>query len=213
MATRYYSFAENEFYHIYNRGNSKQLVFKNESDFLRFEKILYIANTSDSFTLRDLKDIDVFDIDRKDNPLVHIGAYCLMQNHYHLLLTPAQKDGIPRFMLKLATSYVSYFNKKYNRTGSLFENSYKAKFVDSDKYLKYLFAYIHLNPFRDKGGEIKKIFNEEKLLEYPHSSLPGYLGLFSKQNKILAPEKFPKYFASKELLKHELFEWLDFDKI
>ncbi len=212
MATRYYSFAEGEFYHIYNRGNSKQIIFRSETDYTRFKEILYIANSTESFKLRNLETVNVFDTERKDM-LVHIGAYCLMPNHFHLLVTPARENGVPQFMLKLATSYASYFNKKYDRTGALFEGSYKAKYADSDRYLKYLFSYIHLNPFRGKDGHSQKYINLNRLHEYPYSSLPEYLGYQREENKIIAPEKFPKYFKSIGDHKRELIEWLEFQEI
>lgn len=212
MATRYYSYGENEFYHVYNRGNSKQVIFKGESDYEQFKKILYIANSTKPFKLRELNDSFSFDLDR-ENTLVHIGAYCIMPNHFHILVAPAQKNGIPQFMLKLGTSYASYFNKKYTRTGSLFEGSYKSKWVDSDRYLKYLFAYIHLNPFRDKDGAIKNRYNETRLVEFKHSSLLDYFGLQRSIKSILAPEKFPQYFKNSIDHRRELYDWLDFYQI
>jgi putative transposase len=206
MATRYYSFAEREFYHIYNRGNSKQIIFKTESDYDRFKNLLYIANTSERFVMREIDEINVFNIKKKDH-LVHIGAYCLMPNHFHILITPATEGGVSLFMLKLGTSYSSYFNKKYDRTGRLFENSYKAQYAESDRYLKYLFSYIHLNPYRDKqGSQLKR----ENLKRYPHSSLPDYLGEERQLAKILSREKFPNYFNGIEKQVIELIEWLDY---
>lgn len=212
MATRYYSFAPDEYYHVYNRGNSKQIIFKSEQDYERFKKVLYIANTPESFKFRDFEEIDVFEVERKD-VFVHIGAYCLMPNHYHLLLTPAQDEGIPKFMLKLATSYALYFNKKYNRVGALYEGPYRARYADSDRYLKYLFAYIHLNPFRSDDQRIQPFFDEKRFLEYVHSSLPDYLGVERKEGKILNPSKFPEYFDSASAHRRELFEWLDYSEI
>lgn len=211
MATRYYSFAPQEYYHIYNRGNSKQPLFKSERDYNRFKNILYIANTSEPFKLRDFEDRDVYEVTRKDE-YVHIGAYCLMPNHYHLLLTPAQDGGVPKFMLKLATSYALYFNKKYQRIGSLYEGPYRAKYVDSDRYLKYLFAYIHLNPFRSKDEVVYPFLDEQRFLEYIHSSLPDYLGVKRAEGKILKPQQFPQYFDSIQKHKKELFEWLDYNE-
>jgi len=212
MATRYYTFAENEYYHIFNRGNSKQLIFKSEGDYSRFKKILYIANDTEQFVLNRLDEVNIFDVERK-NPLVHIGAYCLMANHFHILLTPAQEGGVPKFMLKLATSYASFFNKKYDRTGRLFEGSYKAKYVDSDQYLKYLFSYIHLNPYRDmdekKAGDS---IDMRDLSTYRHSSLPDYLGETRQVGMILTPEKFPKYFQGVNAQKRELLQWLNYQE-
>lgn len=212
MANRYYNFAEQEFYHIYNRGNSKQVIFKSESDYNRFKKLLYIANSTEPFVMRELDASDIFDIERGE-PLVHIGAYCLMTNHFHILLTPAMPNGISQFMRKLATGYSLYFNKKYSRTGGLFEGPYKARWADSDRYLKYLFSYIHLNPYKDKDKTIKSHIDEKRIGEYRHSSLPDYLGEDRKVAKIIERNVFPKYFMNVKEQRKELMEWLDYQEI
>lgn len=212
MANRYYNFAEQEFYHIYNRGNSKQIIFRNESDYDRFKKLLYIANNTEPFVLRELDVSNIFDIERKKT-LVHIGAYCLMTNHFHILLTPAIPNGVSQFMRKLATGYSSYFNKKYFRTGGLFEGPYKARWADSDRYLKYLFSYIHLNPYRSKDEATKNHIDGKRLREYRHSSLPDYLGEDRQIAKIINQTAFPEYFMSVKDQKGELMEWLDYQEI
>lgn len=214
MATRYYSFAEGEYYHLYNRGNSKQLIFKDTQDYKRFLQLLYISNCNESFKLRDFRNKNLFEIER-GNQLVHIGAYCLMPNHFHLLVTPASDGSVPELMLKLSTAYASYFNKKYERVGSLFEGSYRAKYVNSDRYLKYLFSYIHLNPFRVKNQNFssRKVNNAE-LMKYHYSSLPDYLGAKREASTILSPNSFPRYFDTIEDNTRELYEWLSYeDKI
>ncbi len=143
---------------------------------------------------------------------MHIGAYCLMPNHFHLLVTPARENGVPQFMLKLATSYASYFNKKYDRTGGLFEGPYKARWADSDRYLKYLFSYIHLNPYRGKDESRKKYISVTELNKYVHSSLPDYLGEERQTAKILNRDVFPEYFQNIRDQKNELMEWLDYQE-
>ena len=211
MATRYYTFAEGEYYHVYNRGNSKQEIFKGASDYDRFVKTLHLSNSSEAFKIKNFTDVDILGEKHKEQ-LVHIGAYCLMTNHFHLLLTPAQKDGIPQFMLRLGTSYAAYFNKKHHRTGSLFEGSYKARYADSDRYLKYLFSYIHLNPFRDSEGNVRRLTTIDTLTSYPYSSLPDYLGVERKQSVVLSPDKFPHYFTTASEQHRELFDWIDFEE-
>lgn len=139
---------EDEYFHIYNRGNSKQEIFKDVNDYERFCKLLYISNSVQPFKIRDLStDVDVYDVVR-GNYLVDIEAYCLMPNHFHILMTPRVEKGVSLFMKKLATGYSMYFNQKYNRSGSLFEGKFKSRHADSDEYLKYLFSYINLNPLK-----------------------------------------------------------------
>lgn len=206
MATRYYNFAEGEFYHVYNRGNGKQKIFLDSRDYRKFLELMYVANGTNSFVSRDLQNSNAYEFDR-GNQQVAVGAYCLMPNHFHMLLTPLTKDGVSNFMLKLGTSYAMYFNKKSERSGSLFEGSFKSKHASSDQYLKYLFSYIHLNPFRKEVSEDRVTIS--KLLSYKYSSLPMYLGKEREEKVILSPEKFPQYFQNTKEHHEELVNWLD----
>ena len=87
----------------------------------------------------------IFNVKRAEG-LTAIAAYCLMPNHFHILVHEKVEGGISKFMQKLMTSYTMYINKKYDRTGALFGSSFKAVHVTDDNHLKYLFAYINLNP-------------------------------------------------------------------
>jgi putative transposase len=220
MSIRKVNFAKGEFYHIYNRGNSKQIIFRNNEDYSRFISLLYISNMDKNFNFYNLKrnnSLDIFQIER-GNLLVNIGAYCLMPNHFHLLLTEVTEGGISKFMQKLTTSYSMYFNKKYDRTGGLFEGKFKSRYIDSDRYLKYMFSYTHLNPikliqkdWKEKGIRDKKVVLEY-LYKYKYSS---YLDFFEKQRtqrNILKLELFPKYFIDKNSFKKEIFEWINYNK-
>jgi hypothetical protein len=89
-------------------------------------------------------------------------AFCLMQNHFHLLVFQYKKDVITKLMRSLCTSYTMYFNNKYGRVGHLFQSRYKASIIDSDSYLQHISRYIHLNP--------------KDYTDWQFSSLPYYLG-------------------------------------
>jgi len=110
MSVRKVSFVEQEFYHVYNRGNSRQTIYVTNDDHTRFVALLYLANGTKSFEFRNLKSDTMFVRDRGEQQ-VAIGAYCLMPNHFHILLTPLVPDGVTNFMLKLSTGYSMYFNK------------------------------------------------------------------------------------------------------
>lgn len=216
MALRKIKFIQEEYYHIYNRGNGKQVIFKDKEDYERFVGLMYSCNQIESFKVDNLqKDEGLFNVKRK-NLLVNIGAYCLMPNHFHILITQIEDDGISKFIKKLLTSYVMYFNKKYQRTGSLFEGRFKAEHVDNDRYLKYLYSYIHLNPVKliQKDWKDNGIQNKNEAIkflnQYKYSSYSDYLGEDRVQNKILNTESFPKYFLSPKNFKNEIFEWLSF---
>src|SRR3989344_8479117 len=145
MATRSFSFAPGEFYHVYNRGNDKRNIFESDEDKIRFQKLLYLCNGTKALDLRELPLGPAYHFD-VGNRLTHIGAYSLMDNHFHLLLKEIAPGGISNFMLKLGTSHSKYFNLKYERTGGLFEGTFKGRHVTDDRHMQYLFAYIHLNP-------------------------------------------------------------------
>lgn len=221
MTNRKLSFAVGEFYHIYNRGNSKQKIFFDNQDYERFLKLLYLCNSNKNIRFReDIVDqkIDAFDFDRGE-PIVSIGAWVLMPNHFHLYITISPRsdlgeEGISVFMKKLCTAYSMYFNKKHERTGTLFEGKFKSTHVDYDEYAKYIFSYIHLNPVKLiepnwKEVGIKSDMNVLNFLNnYKWSSYSDYRGISRKENKILSREDFPEYFTSLEIFKEEIFDWL-----
>jgi putative transposase len=215
MPIRKVSFAFGEFYHIYNRGNDKKVIFHNSDDYYRFIKLLYVSNTKDRFVFRDINK-NIFDLDQKEK-LVYIGAYCLMSNHFHLILTQTEKGSISKFMQKLTTAYSMYYNKKYGRTGSLFEGKFKSQHIGNDRYLKYLFSYIHLNPVKiiQKDWKENGINDKQKsvsfLKNYKYSSYLNYFGIERQENKILNTEAFPNYFSTKEKFQKEIFEWLSYN--
>ena len=214
MSLRKTPLVTGEYYHIYNRGNSKQTIFHDKNDYYRFIKTLFLSNGEISFKVF-LAGKEVFGFDR-GNPLVSIGAYCLMPNHFHLLLTQIEEDGISKFMQKLSTGYSMYYNKKYERTGVLFEGKFKSEHADNDRYLKYLFSYIHLNPIKliDANWKEKGIKNKSKAInfleQYVFSSYQDYIGYNRQQNKIINMKAFPKYFQNPIIFKNEIFDWLDF---
>lgn len=218
MAIRKIDFMEGEFYHIYNRGNSKQAIFKDKEDYNRFVELLYISNCPENFNLFDLKrnsNFNVFTIERKSN-LVAIGAYCLMPNHFHLLLTPTTEDGVSKFMQKLATAYSMYFNRKYKRTGGLFEGKFKAEHASNDNYLKYLFSYIHLNPIKliDKNWKEGGLKDKKQAINflntYDFSSYANYMDPQKPTAIILNIKAFPQYFTNQKAFKSEIFDWINF---
>ena len=216
MSIRKVAFASGEFYHIYNRGNSKQVIFHDKQDYQRFQALLYAVNTNENIILRLVfKDRYYFNRNKR---LVSIGTYCLMSNHFHLILIQHNEGCISKFMQKLTTAYSMYYNKKYIRTGGLFEGKFKSEHLNEDRYLKYLFSYIHLNPVKliDKKWKTNGIKNKQKILEflknYTYSSYLDYLGTERPEKAILNRESFPKYFLTKETFMKEIFEWLSFDK-
>ena len=214
-----FSFAYGEFYHAYNRGTDKRVIFQDTADYRRFVELLFLSNSVFAVDIRYVRKFNnsIYDFDRGD-PLVYIGAYCLMPNHFHILLTPVVEGGVQIFMQKLSTGYSMYFNKRYERKGALFESRFKARHANSDEYLKYLFSYIHLNPVKLiqpdwKESGIRDIERVKQYLDtYEFSSLKDYFG-HRIQSDIIESTKFPEYFSSKQQVDAELLNWLAYAEL
>ena len=142
-----------EVYHVFNRGAHKADVFSNDTDRDRFLLLLYLANDSKSINLRELglkykgrSFADAFSAIVPEKPLVDVLAYCLMPNHFHLMLRQKIDGGISTYIKKVATAYSMYFNGQYDHSGTLFQGRFKSSHVDNEPYFRYLLSYIHLNP-------------------------------------------------------------------
>lgn len=145
-----------QYYHVYNRGVEKRIIFLDNEDYVVFLGLIKkyltgesLQNTSNRHKFRHLGDE------------VILLSYCLMPNHFHMLMHQTSKDGISKFMRKLATGYAMYFNNKYDRVGGLFQGRYKASLISTDPYLSHISRYIHLNP--------------KNYADYPYSSLQYYV--------------------------------------
>jgi len=213
-------FSIDEYYHIYNRGVDKRVVFNDSTDYVRFVTLLSYCNDIKTINIRDLKrkykDSEMpFVLPNKGDPLVEIGAWCLMPNHFHLLLKERCEGGISKFMLKVTTAYTMYFNKRYGRSGALFQGVFKAEHLDNDNYLKYTFSYIHLNPVKLiqkdwKNNGILDIDNTFKFLKgYAYSSYLDYCESSKREwLTLLNKEAFPKYFIDDHVFEREILDWL-----
>lgn len=203
MAIRKVPFATGEYYHLYNRGNSKQIIFHDDQDHYYFINLLLVLNNSKQFKSRYSPQSDV------EEKLVSIGSYCLMPNHFHVLIRQEKDGGISLFMQKLLTGYAMYYNKKYKHTGGLFEGRFKSKYAGEDRYMKYLFSYIHLNPLKiiDKDWKTAKLHDKHFsfLLQYPYSSFHEYL---KEEYSVVSKESFPDYFPTKKSFLKEVTSWL-----
>ncbi|MEK7585546.1 MAG: transposase [Patescibacteria group bacterium] len=208
-------FSIDEHYHVYNRGVDKRLIFNNNQDYERFTTLLFVANGTEPVNLRESINKPWSEINRGE-AFVDIGAWCLMPNHFHLLLREKTEKGISRFLAKLLTAYSMYFNVRYQRTGRLFEGNFRATHADKDEYLKYLFSYIHLNPVKLVEPEWKEkgLQDENRaknfLSRHRFSSYLDYLGEPRQESLILNKEAFPQYFNSKLDFSSQLSDWLSY---
>ncbi|MFA6094483.1 MAG: transposase [Candidatus Paceibacterota bacterium] len=214
-------FSVGEYYHIYARGVDKRFIFQDERDYQRFIKGLFVYNTSQNITFREIEKEfkDIFNFQKKDS-IVSVGAYCLMPNHFHILLKETEEGGISKFLGKLLTSYSMYFNRKNTRTGSLFESRFKAVHANTDEYLKYLVSYIHLNPVKiiDPAWKERGVVDMQKaenfLDNYKYSSYKEYVEInfnLRPESKILKADEFPDYFSSPApSFESIVSDWLEF---
>ncbi len=179
-----------EIYHVLNRGVDKRQIFMDKQDHLRFIHDLYEFNSQERTELNFYKFRDYGTnvqipktIKKTRKLLVDILVFCLMPNHYHLMLSPRTKNGIPQFMKKLNAGYAKYFNQKYDRVGALFQGRYKKILVTNDTHFLHLPFYIHFNPLDLSYPEWRdnKISDQKGALEflksYRWSSHLDYLGI------------------------------------
>ncbi len=146
MPSRNIPLVNNQIYHIYNRGSEKRSIFGSYKDQQRFLKTLayyQLEGPKPKFSqFQRFKNIKT-DPNQK---IVEIICYCLMPNHFHLLIKQLKDNGITEFLSKLTNSYTKYYNTKFDRIGPLFQGEFKAVIIETDEQLTHLSRYIHLNP-------------------------------------------------------------------
>jgi putative transposase len=138
---------KNACYHIYARGNQKQIIFKNQEDF--------------AFYLSQFKHYK-----RKYQFLLY--GYCLMPNHIHIIGEPMDPRGLPKLIQSLHRSYTAYYNKKYNKVGHLWQGRFKTKLIAKDQYLINCIAYVEQNPMR---SNLAKDITEYEFSSYAERNL------------------------------------------
>jgi len=199
MSYRQAIFANGQFYHLFNRGVEKRTTFVDKRDYNRFIDSLNYYRVRDQLVRFSFRGrVKVFDKDITHIPLLaEVVGYCLMPNHFHLLLKQINNNGITTFLSKLGNSYTKYFNTRHRRVGPLFQGSFKAVRIVSDEQLLHVSRYIHLNPLIDYL--IKDIRN------YNHSSYLEYLGTrkgFCHKNYIMenfsSAEAYEKFVLDQE---------------
>lgn len=211
MATnRKLIFANKEIYHIYNRGVERRSVFTNKReyqkaiDLIRYYRFTNLPRRYSQFISlpSPAKETLWEKIQKENNPEIVIIAYCLMPNHFHIVLRQSTEGGITRFMANLSNSYTKYFNTKYRRVGSLFQGPFKAKHVETEEQLLHLTRYVHLNPV---ASFLIKLDDFES---YPWSSFSEYMG----RNKpgICEVEWIKSHFPKTEQYKKFVYDQADY---
>lgn len=189
-----------EYYHVYNRGAHKRTIFHDTADFARFLFLILffqsplvfdqVSRPVRHFIKHSVFDIDDADISRIiDDRYVELISFCLMPNHFHLVLREVQEHGIARYMQRVLNGYTKYYNAKHGTSGHLFEGPYKAVHIESNEQLLYLSAYVHRNP-----RELPYWKNKEQ--KYEWSSYQDYIGE-NRWSKLLSTELILGQFKTK----------------
>ena len=205
-------YVENSFYHIYNRGVEKRTIFQDDQDYRVFLHYLKIY-LSPPESLISYKGVSFVRPPRQRSlnnfhKKISLVTYCLMPNHFHLLVKQKPSNGIEKFMRSLGTKYVQYFNKRHQRIGPLFQNTYKAVLIETDEQLLHLSRYIHLNPVRDNDKE-NSLRSLQKNLLNNYSSYPEYLG--KRKTEWVQPKEILNFFKTahkttlKDILSYQSF--------
>lgn len=171
--------APGEYYHLVNRGIDKKNIFLEERDYLRFLLlILYFQFSHQILTnlnryVNNYVKHRMFNIGSEGDHdqasrTVGLVAFCLMPNHFHLLIEDRKGQGISKYMQRTLNAYTKYFNTKYDHGGHIFQGPYRCVHIADNTQLLHTSAYIHRNP-----RELKDWFQKE--VEYPWSSLQDYL--------------------------------------
>lgn len=184
-------FVSDSYYHVYGRGWNLTKIFIDEEDYVFFEYL--ISRHLSPVPVKDKKGREYTHL----YPVIQLNAYCLMGNHFHLLIHQGSEDGMTKLMKSLLVAYTTYFNKKYNRRGALFESTYKAVRIDDDSQLMHITRYIHLN--------------HPSFRTWPHSSYLDYFASEPRSSVVTEPilelfpskEKYQEFVSDYEELKRE----------
>ncbi len=212
MPSRIIPFVNGQIYHVYNRGTEKRRIFESNRDYQRFQKVLnyyQFEGPKPKFSHFSKTKQVKLNLSKK---IVDLIAYCLMPNHFHLLIKQNRDQGITEIVSKLSNSYTKYFNTKHNRIGLLFQGEFKAMLIENDEQLLHISRYIHLNPTSS--------FLVKRPEDYEWSSYQEYLGskyqICEKQQILESFKSIEEYknfvdnqieYAKKlELLKHQLID-------
>jgi putative transposase len=172
-------FGDGEYYHIYNRGVDKRIIFEDTDDRHRFFQSMCEFNTENpigSLYERSFLQLGGPTPKLEDGEkLVSVIAYCLNPNHFHFILKQVRTGGVSEFMKRLSGGYTGYFNNKYKRSGSLFQGKFKSIHVNSNEYLLHLSAYVNLNDHvHQLGGRTPKLVDSKSSWrEYMDGGIQG----------------------------------------
>ena len=179
----YKNFTKDSIYHIYNRSNNKEILFRTDQDYRAF---LFRLGLALGFEKGDLNNSEITRSHKSrirviglDPTSFKLHAFCLMRNHFHLLIEQCGDESISKLISKVFTSFSKYINLKYKRTGHVFQDKFKSVCIKTNPQLMLVSSYIHMNPVKDS------LVNRPE--EYKWSS---YNDFVSERNNILVCKDF-----------------------
>lgn len=196
MPRRNVVLANGEIYHVFNRSIAKENIFSSQGNLRKAIEIMEYYRFPQRLRLSKFKALsseqksEYLRVLENTMPLVEIYSFALMPNHYHFLLKQLEDRGILRFTSNFQNSFAKVFNLKNERDGALFQNSFKAKRVESEEQFVHTSRYIHLNPVTSYLIEFKD------LAGYPWTSFPIYAG--GNNNSFINTELLLNMFGTKE---------------
>lgn len=204
-------FTNGEVYHVFNLGVEKRPTFTDKNEYDRALMTLdFYRHEGVSASLAQILKLDcekrnffLSQLTKRGKRLVDILGYCLMPNHFHLLIKQLVNEGISSFVGNFSNSYTRYFNTKHDRIGHLFQGVFKAVKIEDDEQLIHVLRYIHINPV------VSSVIREIDIDSYSYSSFPEYLGIkkgFCNKELIL------KYFSSIDKLKNFTYDQIGYGK-
>ena len=211
MPRRITPLANGEYYHIYNRGVAQQPTYSSVKTYERFILCLsYYRFNNTPFRLSRLLQIPtderesiLTNLKNSDERIVELIAYCLMPNHFHILIQQLTNVGISKFLRHVTDSYTRYFNTKHDRVGPVFQGAFKAVHITTDEQLIHVSRYIHLNPL------VSFVVHEDQFLNYQWSSLSSYL---KGGRDLVNPEAILQQFKSPQSYLKFVMDQADYGK-
>ena len=198
------NFAENSYYHVFNRGVEKRIIFLDEQDYNMFLYYLSIYLLPLEQVLRFYPNFSIRLYNKNLSEEIELISYCLMPNHFHLLLKQKNKDSTSKLIKQVTNGYTLYFNTKYERVGGLFQGVFKAVGIDTDALILHVARYIHLNPV------VANIVKDPK--EYMWSSHKEYFDKEKHHKSFVNKNTLLSYFSSPEKMNDFVTDYIEYAK-
>jgi putative transposase len=195
--------APGEHYHVFNRAVNKQVIFHDTNDYVRFLFLIIHFQSVINFPqigrlVKNYVKSLAFDTGEVKNIIkqrtIELVGFCIMPNHFHLIIKELEEGGIAAYMHRVMTAYAKYYSIKYQKSGHVFQGTYQAVHIQNDLQMLHLSAYVHRNP-----REISRWFNKED--QYEWSSYQDLI-LKDRWDGLLTPDVILGEFKDRDGYRH-----------